>query len=107
MLHYSTLDTPTGPFTLLVSDAGAVRAAGFTADVGELLPLIHPDLVEETRPAADVGPAGGARRGGGGAAHRRSLSRPGVGRDADHQARYTGDLHGVRRTGRAAGGDTC
>jgi methylated-DNA-[protein]-cysteine S-methyltransferase len=57
MLHYSTLDTPTGPFTLLVSDAGAVRAAGFTPDVGELLPLIHPDLVEETRPAADGGPA--------------------------------------------------
>jgi methylated-DNA-[protein]-cysteine S-methyltransferase len=62
MLHYSTLDTPIGPFTLLVSDAGAVRAAGFTPDLGELLPLIHPDLVEETRPAAHAGPAGAAVR---------------------------------------------
>jgi methylated-DNA-[protein]-cysteine S-methyltransferase len=62
MLRYSTLDTPIGPFTMLVSDAGAVRAAGFTSDVGELLPLIHPDLVEETRPADDDGGAGAAAR---------------------------------------------
>jgi methylated-DNA-[protein]-cysteine S-methyltransferase len=62
MLQYSTLDTPVGPFTVLVSDAGAVRAAGFTPDVGELLPLIHPQLVEETRPAAEPGAVGAAVR---------------------------------------------
>jgi methylated-DNA-[protein]-cysteine S-methyltransferase len=58
MLTHSTLDTPAGPLTIVLSEAGAVRAAGFTADVNELLPLIHPALVEEKRPAADVGPVG-------------------------------------------------
>lgn len=62
MLHYSTLDTPVGPFTVVVTDEGAVRAAGFTPDVGELLPLIHPQLVEETRPVADPGVVGAAVR---------------------------------------------
>ena len=62
MLQYSTVDTPVGPFSVVVSEAGAVRAAGFTADVGELLPLIHPQLVEETRPAADAGPISAAIR---------------------------------------------
>ena len=33
------LDTPAGPFTMVVSEAGAVRAAGFTTDVAELLAL--------------------------------------------------------------------
>lgn len=61
MLQYSTLDTPIGPFTVVVSEAGAVRAAGFTADAGELLPLIHPQLIEEARPA-DAGAVGAAVR---------------------------------------------
>jgi methylated-DNA-[protein]-cysteine S-methyltransferase len=56
MLTHSTITTPAGPFTVVVSDAGAVRAAGFTAEVDDLLGLIHPDLVEETHPAEDVGP---------------------------------------------------
>ena len=38
------MDTPAGPFTAIVDDDGAVRAAGLTADVDELLPLIHPGL---------------------------------------------------------------
>ncbi|GAA0416886.1 putative methylated-DNA:protein-cysteine methyltransferase [Actinoplanes capillaceus] len=46
MLKYSTMDTPVGPFTLVVSAAGAVRAAGFTTDVPELLSLVHPMLLE-------------------------------------------------------------
>ncbi|MBO3740416.1 methylated-DNA--[protein]-cysteine S-methyltransferase [Actinoplanes flavus] len=46
MLKYSTVDTPVGPFTLVVSAAGAVRAAGFTTDVPELLSLVHPMLLE-------------------------------------------------------------
>ena len=62
MLQYSTLDTPIGPFTVVVSDSGAVRAAGFTPDVGELLPLIHPQLLEDVRPATDAGAAGAAVR---------------------------------------------
>jgi methylated-DNA-[protein]-cysteine S-methyltransferase len=62
MLQYSTLDTPIGPFTVVASDTGAVRAAGFTADVGELLPLIHPQLVEELNPVIDAGGVGAAVR---------------------------------------------
>jgi methylated-DNA-[protein]-cysteine S-methyltransferase len=62
MLKYSTIDTPIGPFTAVVTDAGAVRASGFTDEVGELVSLMHPSLVEETRPAADAGPVGAAVR---------------------------------------------
>ena len=62
MLHHSTIETPAGPFTVVVSDAGAVRAAGFTSDIDELLSLVHPGLVEETRPAADAGDVGEAVR---------------------------------------------
>ena len=62
MLQYSTLDTPVGPFTVVMSDAGAVRAAGFTPDVGELLPLISPQLLEGSRPVDDTGAVGAAVR---------------------------------------------
>ena len=41
MLTYSTMDTPAGPFTAVVGDAGAVRASGFTGNVDELLALIR------------------------------------------------------------------
>lgn len=56
MLRYRTLDTPAGPLTVVVSRAGAVRAAGFTAEVSELTELIHPDLRGPLEPADDVGP---------------------------------------------------
>jgi methylated-DNA-[protein]-cysteine S-methyltransferase len=62
MLRHSTMDTPAGPFTLVVADSGAVRASGFTADVPELTRLIHPSLVEPTEPADDVGAAQAAVR---------------------------------------------
>jgi methylated-DNA-[protein]-cysteine S-methyltransferase len=62
MLTHSTIPTPAGPLTLVVTRTGAVRAAGFTTEVDELLSLIHPDLGEETRPADDVGSAGEAVR---------------------------------------------
>ena len=62
MLHHHTIETPAGPFTVVVSGAGAVRAAGFTSDLDDLLSLVHPELVEETRPAADVGAVGEAVR---------------------------------------------
>jgi methylated-DNA-[protein]-cysteine S-methyltransferase len=62
MMRYTTLDTPAGPFTYLLSDAGAVRAAGFTADVGALLPLVHRDLREPARAATAPDPVGDAVR---------------------------------------------
>ena len=55
MMHSSTMATPIGPLTILVSDAGAVRAAGFTANVAGLLPLVHANLLDEVRPRADLG----------------------------------------------------
>jgi methylated-DNA-[protein]-cysteine S-methyltransferase len=60
MLRHHTMSTPAGPLTVVVSDAGAVRAAGFTAEVDDLLPLIHPTLREEAlreeaEPADDIG----------------------------------------------------
>ncbi len=51
MMRSMTLDTPAGPFTYLVSEAGAVRASGFTSEIDALLPLVHRNLLEETRPA--------------------------------------------------------
>ncbi|HET9517975.1 MAG TPA: methylated-DNA--[protein]-cysteine S-methyltransferase [Actinoplanes sp.] len=58
----STLDTPVGAFTVVVSEAGAVRAAGFTADAGALLQLVHPSLREAVRESADAGAVGAAVR---------------------------------------------
>jgi methylated-DNA-[protein]-cysteine S-methyltransferase len=62
MLHYTTMDTPAGPLTIVVSDAGAVRGSGFTTEVDELLPLIHPQLLDEAQPTADIGSVGEAVR---------------------------------------------
>lgn len=62
MLLYSTMDTPAGPLTAVVSEAGAVRASGFTADGPELLKLVHPDLRQEVREVADLGPVWAAVR---------------------------------------------
>jgi methylated-DNA-[protein]-cysteine S-methyltransferase len=62
MLRYSTLDTPAGSFTMVLNAAGAVRAAGFTDEVSELLSLMHPSLVEAVRPTTDSGLAGDAVR---------------------------------------------
>ncbi|GIF10841.1 methylated-DNA--[protein]-cysteine S-methyltransferase [Actinoplanes teichomyceticus] len=62
MLRHSTMDTPAGPFTLVVADSGAVRASGFTTDVPELIRLVHPSLVEPAEAADDVGPAQAAVR---------------------------------------------
>lgn len=40
VLHRTTVETPAGPLIVLADDDGAVRASGFTADVGELLALL-------------------------------------------------------------------
>ncbi|WP_436537243.1 methylated-DNA--[protein]-cysteine S-methyltransferase [Actinoplanes sp. HUAS TT8] len=62
MLRYSTMETPAGPFTLVVAESGAVRASGFTTDVPGLIRLIHPSLRENTEPVDDVGAAQAAVR---------------------------------------------
>jgi methylated-DNA-[protein]-cysteine S-methyltransferase len=46
--RYATIATPPGPFTVVVDEDDAVLAGGWTADLGDLLPVIHPTL----RPAA-------------------------------------------------------
>lgn len=61
-MKHTTMQTPAGPLTIVVSDTGVVRASGFTADVEELLRLVHPTFVEATRPVTDVGAAGEAVR---------------------------------------------
>ncbi|WP_433506035.1 methylated-DNA--[protein]-cysteine S-methyltransferase [Pseudonocardia halophobica] len=52
----TTLDTPDGPFTVVVSDDGAVLASGWTADLDDLIPLVHPAI----RPSTVEPGAGGA-----------------------------------------------
>ena len=42
--HASTVDTPLGPFTVLVDGDGAVLASGWTADLHALLPQVAPAL---------------------------------------------------------------
>ncbi len=56
MLRHATLDTPAGSLTVVVGESGAVRAAGFTTDVPELVRLVHPGLVEPLVADDDVGP---------------------------------------------------
>ncbi|MDG4793877.1 methylated-DNA--[protein]-cysteine S-methyltransferase [Micromonospora sp. WMMD1082] len=50
------IETPVGPFTILAGPDGAVRAAGFTADPANLLPVMHPSLRGEPRTRPDLGP---------------------------------------------------
>ena len=52
----TTMPTPAGPFTVLASRAGTVRAAGFATGVDELLARVHPDLRGDPRPRPDLGP---------------------------------------------------
>jgi methylated-DNA-[protein]-cysteine S-methyltransferase len=53
----STLDTQLGPFTILVDADGAVLAAGWTAELADLLPQVHKDLRGEPIDCGDLGPA--------------------------------------------------
>ncbi|OZC80872.1 methylated-DNA--protein-cysteine methyltransferase [Rhodococcus sp. 06-418-1B] len=41
---FATTDTPIGPFTTVVDDAGSVLAAGWTDSIDNLVPLIHASL---------------------------------------------------------------
>jgi methylated-DNA-[protein]-cysteine S-methyltransferase len=49
---HTTIQTPAGPFTI-VARGDAVLAAGFTPDVSQLLPLVHPSL-RDGRADADL-----------------------------------------------------
>lgn len=53
----STVDTPVGPFTVLVDGDGAVLASGWTAEPDELLALVSRSLRPvQPRRYADLGP---------------------------------------------------
>ncbi|MGY1619471.1 methylated-DNA--[protein]-cysteine S-methyltransferase [Geodermatophilus sp. SYSU D00691] len=43
-VRHATIFTPPGPFTVVVDGDDAVLAAGWTADVGDLLPVVHASL---------------------------------------------------------------
>jgi methylated-DNA-[protein]-cysteine S-methyltransferase len=58
MLKHHTMSTPAGPLTVVLGPTGAVRAAGFTSSVDDLLPLIHPGLREPASMADDIGTVG-------------------------------------------------
>lgn len=60
MSTWSTLQTPIGPFTAVVDGDGAVLAAGWTARLDELLPLVHPALRPPGIEPGDLGPVGEA-----------------------------------------------
>jgi methylated-DNA-[protein]-cysteine S-methyltransferase len=62
MLKHHTMSTPAGPLTVVMSRTQAVRAAGFTESVADLLSLIHPGLREPAEPAGDIGTVGDAIR---------------------------------------------
>ncbi|MEV4537292.1 methylated-DNA--[protein]-cysteine S-methyltransferase [Asanoa sp. NPDC049518] len=50
------MSTPTGPLTIIATDAGVVRAAGFTDSVDELMALVHPSLRGQPTPRPQLGP---------------------------------------------------
>ena len=56
---WSTLDTPIGPFTAVVAD-GAVIASGWTAELAELMPQVHPSIRPAELVAGDLGPVADA-----------------------------------------------
>ncbi|HLT09949.1 MAG TPA: methylated-DNA--[protein]-cysteine S-methyltransferase [Micromonosporaceae bacterium] len=75
MITYtSTLDTPIGPFTIIVDRDGAVLASGWTASTADLLPHIHADLRADPVTKDDLGAATRAAA----AYHRGDLAAPSV-----------------------------
>jgi methylated-DNA-[protein]-cysteine S-methyltransferase len=53
--RWATLATPIGPFSAVVDD-GAVIASGWTAELGELMPLVHPTIRPTDVEPGDLGP---------------------------------------------------
>lgn len=62
MSTWSTVPTSIAPFTTIVDDDGAVLASGWTADVDELVPVIHPALRPTALVEGDIGVVGAAIR---------------------------------------------
>jgi methylated-DNA-[protein]-cysteine S-methyltransferase len=63
LAYSSTVGTPVGPFMAIVDGDGAVLASGWTADVDELLPVIHQSIRPDgVRAAPDLGPVTDAVR---------------------------------------------
>jgi methylated-DNA-[protein]-cysteine S-methyltransferase len=56
---WSTSDTPIGPFTAVVAD-GAVIASGWTADLAQLMPQVHPSIRPTDVRPGDLGPVADA-----------------------------------------------
>jgi methylated-DNA-[protein]-cysteine S-methyltransferase len=59
MSSWKTCDTPMGPFSAVVAD-GAVLASGWTADLDDLVPLIHPAIRPTDLREGELGAAGDA-----------------------------------------------
>ncbi|NEK57865.1 methylated-DNA--[protein]-cysteine S-methyltransferase [Geodermatophilus sabuli] len=55
--RFATVDTPPGPFTVVVGPDDVVLASGWTADVSELLPVVHRALRPTWVEAAEHLPA--------------------------------------------------
>lgn len=71
-IYLSAVDTPLGPFTLVVDHDGSVLASGWTGDSSELLARISPRPRDDPRWLRDLGPATRAVR----AYHDGDLSAP-------------------------------
>jgi methylated-DNA-[protein]-cysteine S-methyltransferase len=56
--YASTMDTPAGPFTILLDADETVLASGWTGEVGALAPLVHKELRPDGEPRwrTDLGP---------------------------------------------------
>ncbi|MEV1285770.1 methylated-DNA--[protein]-cysteine S-methyltransferase [Micromonospora sp. NPDC049679] len=54
-MNSTTMDTPAGPLTIIVSESGAVRGAGFTAQVEAVLAVVHPTLRGPVRSRPELG----------------------------------------------------
>jgi methylated-DNA-[protein]-cysteine S-methyltransferase len=59
MSTWNTYDTPMGPFTAVV-DEGTVLASGWTAELDDLVPLIHPTLRPADLRRGELGAVGDA-----------------------------------------------
>jgi methylated-DNA-[protein]-cysteine S-methyltransferase len=59
---WATTDTHIGPFTAVVDADGAVLASGWTSELDELLPQIHPTLRPAELVPGDLGAVGDAVR---------------------------------------------
>ncbi len=57
---WATIDTKIGPFTAVVDADGAVLASGWTAQLDELLPQVHPTLRPTELAEGDIGPVADA-----------------------------------------------